>query len=511
MDGAEVEPARAGAREWCGLALLAVPLLVLAIDVSVLYLAAPALTADLAPSATQQLWILDIYGFLIAGFLITMGSLGDRIGRRRLLLFGGGAFAAASALAAFAPTAELLIVARAVLGVAGATLMPSTLSLISTMFPVPKERSFAIAIWMTTFSAGVAVGPVVGGLLLEHFWWGSVFLLAIPAMLLLIVLGRVLLPEHRPSGPREPVDLLSVGLSLMTMLPLVYGLKETVAHGPAVLSTLSAAAGAVFGTLFVLRQRRLTDPLLDVRLFTRRAFQAAVLLMLLGTIAVNGLFYLVPQYLQLVRGSSPLQAGLWMLPIAAASVFASLAGARLANRFGKRSVLAVAALIALLGCVAIGFTGPETGLGALIALVSLTVVGMAPAGVLGTDLVVAAAPPDGAGAAAAVSETAGELGVGLGVATAGTLVAAVYGASLGSDLPAGLPARAADEAAEGVAAANSVAATLPPESGERLASAARAAFTDAFAMTGLFSGAVMAGIIVLALIAIPRYGAESTV
>ncbi|WP_216214541.1 MFS transporter [Amycolatopsis aidingensis] len=489
----------AGRREWCGLALLALPLLVLALDVSVLYLAAPQLTADLAPSATQQLWILDIYGFLIAGFLLTMGSLGDRIGRRRLLLVGGAAFAAASVLAAFASTAELLIAARAVLGVAGATLMPSTLALISTMFRNARQRSFAIAIWMTTFSAGVAAGPVIGGLVLEHFWWGAVFLLGVPVMLLLIALGPVLLPEHREPGARSRIDLISVALSLATMLPLVYGVKETIAHGAGTVPALAALAGIGFGWVFVRRQRRMPDPLLDVTLFVRWRFVSAVSLMLLGTVAVNGLFFLVPQYLQLVRGESALHAGLLMVPIAVVSVIASLLAPRLGRRFGARGFLAGVGLIALVSCLLVATTDLGTGLPVVLALVSIAVFGVAPVGVLSTDLVVGSVPPARAGSAAAVSETAGELGVAVGVAVAGSVVTAVYGASLAGALPDGIPAHAATAAGEGVAAARSAAQSLPPEQAGQLVDVARAAFADAFAATGLFSAAVLAVIVTLAL------------
>ncbi|MBK1786385.1 MFS transporter [Prauserella cavernicola] len=494
---------RAGAREWCGLALLALPLLVLAFDISVLYLAAPQLTADLAPSATQQLWILDIYGFLIAGFLLTMGALGDRIGRRRLLLGGGAAFAAASVLAAFAPNAELLIAARALLGVTGATMMPSTLALISTMFRDARQRSFAIAIWMTTFSAGVAVGPIVGGIVLEAFWWGAVFLLGVPVMLVLVALGPVLLPEHRdPEGARG-IDLPSALLSLATTLPFVYGVKETVAHGAGPVPALAMVAGAGVGVVFVRRQRRFEHPLLDVSLFTRRAFVVAVSLMLLGTLAVNGLMYLIPQYLQLLRGESAFGAALWMTPIAAVSVLASLLAPVLARALGRRVFLATAGATALVSCAALGLTGADTALPLVLALASVAVFGIAPVGVLGTDLVVGSVPPARAGSAAAVSETAAELGVAVGVAVTGSLVAAVYGANLAGTLPTGLPAEVAENARDGVAAALSAAEALPPGLGDRLVEAARTAFAEGFAAAGLLCATVLAGTIALAL-AIPR-------
>ncbi|MEV1292365.1 MFS transporter [Pseudonocardia sp. NPDC049635] len=502
----EIAPAtgdRAGPREWVGLAVLALPLLVLALDISVLYLAAPALAVDLQPTATQQLWILDIYGFLIAGFLITMGTLGDRIGRRRLLLIGAAAFAVASVLAAFAPTAELLIAARALLGIAGATLMPSTLGLISTMFPDPTQRRFAVAVWMTTFSVGAAIGPLVGGALVEVFWWGAVFLIGVPVMLLLLVLGPLLLPEEHGSRAGR-LDLTSVVLSLVAMLPLVYAVKNTAAYGPEMITLVPAVVGVVAGVLFVRRQRRLTDPLLDVSLFGRPVFTAAVLVLLIALLAVNGLFFVLPQYLQLVGGASALTAGLWMLPAAAVTVVGSLLTPVLTRRFGIRTVVATAAALAALGSLLVGLVGAGGGTVAVIALVSGTVLGLSPIGVLATDLVIGSVPPARAGSAASISETAGELGVALGVAVTGSVLAAVYGGRL--TLPSGLPAEAADRAGEGLAGAVTAAESLPPELGTALLDAARSAYTAGFGAVGLVAAGLLTGVVVLALTALRRAG-----
>jgi DHA2 family multidrug resistance protein-like MFS transporter len=493
---------RAGFREWCGLAVLALPLLVLAMDVSVLYLAAAEISADLRPSATQQLWILDVYGFFIGGFLLTMGTVGDRIGRRRLLLIGGAAFAVASVIAAYAPTAEALIAARALLGVAGATLMPTTLALISTLFRDPGQRSFAIAVWFTTISAGVAVGPVIGGALLQHFWWGAVFLLAVPAMVALLVLGPVLLPEQRGTGGGRRVDMVSVALSLAAMLPLVYGVKEAVAHGATLAPLAAIAAGLGFGAGFVRRQRGLADPMLDVTLFTGRAFAGAVSVMVLGILAVNALLFLLPQYLQLVRGVPALEAGLWMVPVALLAVLGSLLTPRAAGRLGRSAVLAVAAAGGALACLALTRVDAASALPVVVGLVAVAALGATPPGVLGTDLVVGSVPPERAGSAAAVSETAGEVAVALSVAVAGTILAAFYRAHVDGALPHGLSADAVATIREGIAPATALARELPPPVGTQVLDVARAGFTEGFTAVGYVAAGMLAGVAAVAVAAL---------
>src|ERR671930_781987 len=250
---ASAAPPLAGRREWTGLAVLALACLLYAMDLTVLHLAVPSLSEDLQPSSTQLLWITDIYGFMVAGFLVTMGTLGDRIGRRRLLLAGAACFGAVSVLAALSTSPAMLIGSRALLGVAGATLAPSTLSLIFAMFPDPRQRSAAIGGWITSFSAGGAIGPVLGGVLLEHFWWGSVFLLALPVMALLLLLGPRVLPEYRdPDAGR--LDLLSAAMSLVAVLSAVFGLKQVAQNGIGPLALAAVVVGLVVGVVFVRRQ-----------------------------------------------------------------------------------------------------------------------------------------------------------------------------------------------------------------------------------------------------------------
>src|SRR5262245_42470060 len=322
---------RAGRREWIGLAVLALAAVLYSMDLTVLHLAVPAISKDLRPSSTQLLWITDIYGFMVAGCLVTMGTLGDRIGRRRLLLGGAAAFAVLSVAAAFATSAQMLIACRALLGIAGATLAPSTLSLIFTMFADPRQRQAAIGIWITSFSAGGAIGPLLGGVLLERFWWGSVFLLAVPGMALLLVLGPRVLPEDRAPGAGRP-DLASAALLLAAVLAVVFGIKQIAQNGTSSLAAASMLAGLAAGAGFARRQLRRADPMIDLRLFRAAAFSASLATNLLGIFIATGYFLFVAQYLQLVLELSPLQAGLWTLPSAGGLI----AGSNLAPHILRR-------------------------------------------------------------------------------------------------------------------------------------------------------------------------------
>src|SRR5688500_11648426 len=276
-----VRASRATRREWIGLAVIALPCMLYSMDLTVLNLAVPALSAELKPSGAEMLWIVDIYGFMVAGCLITMGTLGDRIGRRRLLMMGAAAFGVASVLAAFSPTPAMLVASRALLGIAAATLAPSTLSLIRNMFLDPQQRTVAISIWVMSYSAGAAIGPVIGGVLLEYFWWGSVFLINVPVMVLLLALGPLLLPEFRdPDAGR--LDIPSATLSLAAVLAVIYGLKRIAEQGASWVAFFSIAAGITVGFVFAARQRRLADPLIDLKLFRAPAFSAAIATNLLG-------------------------------------------------------------------------------------------------------------------------------------------------------------------------------------------------------------------------------------
>jgi DHA2 family multidrug resistance protein-like MFS transporter len=394
-------------------------------DLTVLNLALPRIAEELSPTAGQLLWIVDIYGFLLAGALVTMGTLGDRIGRRKLLMIGAGVFGVASVLAALAQTSETLIAARALLGLAAATLAPSTLSLISNMFPDDAERRIAIGIWIASFSAGAAIGPVLGGIMLTWFWWGSVFLLAVPVMGLLLVLGPRLLPEHRdPAAGR--IDIPSAALSLCAMLAIVYGLKAAAEGRFGAESALVAAAGLALGSIFIMRQRRLALPLVDLGIFRHRGFSAALAICLMGFFVAFGSFMLVAMHLQLVVGLTPMQAGLWSLPSAGCFVIASVLTPRLAEHAPPRVLMSVGFLLASAGFLVMSGILSDLNLAALVAGACILSLGLAPVFTLATDVVLSAAPPERAGVAAGLSETSSELGGALGIAVLGSLVTAVF-------------------------------------------------------------------------------------
>jgi DHA2 family multidrug resistance protein-like MFS transporter len=472
---------RAGRREWIGLAVIALPCILYSMDLTVLNLAVPALSADLKPSGAQLLWIVDIYGFMVAGCLITMGTLGDRIGRRRLLMIGAAAFGVASVLAAFSTTPAQLIASRALLGIAAATLAPSTLSLIRNMFHDPRERTTAIAVWVMSYSAGAAIGPVIGGVLLEYFWWGSVFLINVPVMVLLLALAPILLPEFRdPQAGR--MDIPSAAQSLVAVLAVIYGLKRIAEHGPSWVAWMAIAAGFVVGALFVRRQRRLGDPLIDLALFRIPAFSAAIATNVLGFCVIFAVFLLIAQYLQSVLGLSPLQAGLWGLPSALAFVGGSMVAPAIVRRLRPAHVIAGGMAFAAAGFgVLTAVDNAGSALGMIVAGSVILSLGVCPVVTLTTDLVLGSAPPERAGAASAISETSSEFGGALGIALLGSVVTSAYRSAM-----AGAPPDARDTLGGAVA----FAAELPVEAGAALLEIARSAYVQAFELSAAISAAV---------------------
>jgi len=476
-------PPSAGRREWLAFGVLALPLLLVSMDVSVLYFAVPQISRDLDASPAQQLWIFDIYGFVLAGLLITMGAVADRIGPRRLLLIGAVAFSATSVAAAYAGSAGQLIAARAVLGIAGATLMPSTLSMIRALFPDETQRGRAIGAWTGVMTAGVGLGPVLSGILLEHFWWGSVFLINVPAMLLLLAVGPVLLPrgERRP-GAR--FDLVGSAMSLVAVLGCVYGIKEWALHGVDVRWIACIAVGLVVAALFVRRQFTRRAPMIDPALLRNRGYRTALAGNAICSFALIGNAVFMTGYLQLVLGYGPLAAALWSLVptvgVGAAAPFATTAG----RRFGRYRVAGVGLLVGAAGFGVLLTVGTDSLVAALVGG-GVLAAGLVVAMTLCGELVLGSLDPAQAGAGAAVSEAASELGGALGIAVLGSIGAAGYESAI--HLPAGL---GAGPAGQSLAEATGVAAHLPAAMGDAVLAAARSAYVHGLHLAVL-TGAVV--------------------
>jgi MFS transporter, DHA2 family, multidrug resistance protein len=496
---------RAGRREWIGLSVLSLACLLYVMDLTVLHLAVPAISEDLKPSSAQLLWIIDIYGFMVAGFLVTMGTLGDRIGRRKLLLIGAAAFGVVSLLAAFSTSPEMLILSRALLGIAGATLAPSTLSLIFSMFQDPRQRAVAIGVWISAFSAGSAIGPVLGGILLENFWWGSVFLLALPVMALLLVLGPVVLPEYRDENAGR-LDLASAAMSLVAVLGVIFGLKQIAQDGVGWLPVATIVGGLIVGGLFVRRQFSLADPMIDLRLFRIPAFSASLAINFLSIFVMVGYFLFVAQFLQLVVGLSPLEAGLWSLPSAIGFVVASNAAPRIVRRFPAAYVIGAGLALSAVGLGVLTQVGGSSGLAAVVIGSIIISLGLAPVFSLTTDLIVGSAPPERAGAASGISETASELGGALGISVLGSIGVALYRARLGEALPAGVPADAVVAARDTLGGAVAVAGELPGQLGSAVLVAARDAFVQGMQIVTTISALIAVGVAILAVVMLRNVG-----
>jgi DHA2 family multidrug resistance protein-like MFS transporter len=499
---------KAGRREWIGLGVIALPCLLYSMDLTVLNLAVPSLSEDLKPSSAQLLWIVDIYGFMVAGSLIAMGTLGDRIGRRRLLLIGAAAFGVASVLAAFSTSAGMLIATRALLGLAGATLAPSTLSLIRNMFLDADQRTVAIGVWISSYSVGAAIGPLLGGALLEHFWWGSAFLIGVPVMVLLLVVGPVLLPEFR-DPEAGPVDLISAALSMVAVLPVIYGLKRIAQDGPGWVPAVSIAAGMAVGVVFVRRQTQLARPLIDLRLFKVTAFSVSLAAYTLATFVAFGLFVFIGQYLQLVLGLSPLHAGLWTMPFAAAFIVGSMLTPIIVRRARPAHVMVGGLALAAVGFGMLSQVERSAGLAILVTGFVVYSLGLAPVFTLATDMIVGSAPPEHAGVASAISETGSEFGGALGIAILGSLGTAVYRGGMADAVRYGIPPEAAAAARDTLGGAVAIAGQLPDPLGAELLGTARTAFTQALELNALLSAAIALAMAIVAAALLRHPAAES--
>ncbi|WP_207457008.1 MFS transporter [Herbiconiux sp. SYSU D00978] len=494
-------PPKATTRAWAGLAVLMLPVLLVSVDNTVLSFALPQIALELRPSAAMQLWIIDIYPLALSGLLVAMGSLGDRIGRRRLLLIGSAGFAAVSVLAAFSTSAEMLVLARLLLGVFGAALMPCTLSLIRGMFEDRSERRLAIAIWATGFAAGSAIGPIAGGLLLEHAPWGAVFLIAVPVLLPLFLLAPWLIKESKDPAP-GPIDPVGILLSMLTLAPIVFAIKHVATHGVDTVAIIAALVGVAAGAAFVRRMLRVPTPMLDVRLFTVPAFTGSVLVNLVSVVSLVGLLYYLPQHLQLVEGLSPLQAGLVLVPGTVGMVVAGLLAVRLVRRVRPAVVMAGGLVLSAVAFALIAVAGTEATLLLLMVAFAILSIGDGAAQTLSNDMIVSSAPAAKAGAASAISETAYEAGAVIGTSVLGGVLTATYRAQL--DVPAGVAASEADAARETLAGALQVARELPADLAAALTESARHAFDAGVVITSGVGAALMAVAVVLTLTLLRR-------
>lgn len=471
---------RADTRAWIGLGLLMVPVFMAALDMTVLFLAIPTIAADLLPSGTQQLWVLHIGDIAGAGLVLTAGRLVDRFGPRRLLVLGMLGYGLASALAAFAPSVELLIVARMLLGASAVTMAPASMALIRRMFPLPRQFSTAVALFMAAFSGGMALGPPLGGVLLEHFWWGSIFLVNVPIAVAVALLAGRLLPPVRGTGTGR-IDVTSVVLSLAGIAGIVYGLQELAAGGWNVAYGLTAAAGSVLVAAFVRRQRTLTDPLLDLTLFRSVPFSLGLVAIWLAITATAGADLQFAQYLQVVVGHSTLAAGALLVVPAVVSVVATAASPMLLRRLRPGHAIGLGALVALAGAVAMlaVVTGPRDSTSLLVGAAALMAAGVAPVFALGTTVVLAHAPVRQTGSAQSLQEVGGSLGNTSGLALGGTIAYLGYSRTLRDTVPSELDDAAAQQSVESIGGAVTASEDLAPEPAARLLAAAQDAFAVA--------------------------------
>ncbi|WP_054812346.1 MFS transporter [Nocardia arizonensis] len=496
----EAPPRRRGGMRWVMLAVLCASLLLVAMDATILNVALPSLIEDLRLGPLQQLWIIDIYGLVLGGLLITTGAVGDRVGRKLLFLTGFVLFGIASVVAATAQGAWQLILGRVLLAVGGAMVMPSTLSLIRAIFTDVRERTLAIGIWAAVAGAGATIGPVVGGYLVEHFGWASAFWLNVPVVVLTVAVGLAVLPEYL--APQEgSLDWWAACLSIAGIVGLAWGVKHLAKGEAAGVDVLILVIGLLALAWFVRRQLAAADPLLDVRLFRNGAFSAAALATLLAMLAIGAALFLISLWLQYIHGYSPSQAGLRMLPSALTLLLASLSTPWLMQHLGVRAVLAIG-----LGASAVGFLGlalsPEPTSYPVIALVLATFgLGDGLAITAAAAILVSAVPPDRAGQAGAVSETTYELGIGLGVAFLGSVHARIFTDHM-TDLP--LTGPDAEQARGSVGGAAEVADTLSAPAGDRLLAAMTHAFDSALTVTAYISAALVATVAVVAVLLVPK-------
>ncbi len=489
-------PSSTGARQWLGLGVLVLPSTLLFMMLTILFLAAPSMAADLNPTSTQLLWILDIYGFVMAGLLVAFGVLGDRVGKRLLLVIGAVIFGAVSIAAALTTDPGLMIAWRAVLGVAAAMMVPATLGLIFSLFADARQRGVAIGVWAGGISAGVALGPLLSGVLLEAFSWQATFLVAVPVMAVVAIGAPLLLPEQRSGAGR--IDLISAVLLVAALLALIYSIKRFATQESLWVTIGLLIAGLLVGVWFVVRQLRTEQPLLDVRLFKNRTVSGALSVFLLSAAALGGVYFLFTQYLQQVQELSPLQAGLAILPAAAALIVVATVSPILARRFRPGNVIAIGLAVQAIGYLLFTQLDASTGLVLVIASFVVVYPAVAPSMALTTDLVVGSVPPEKAGAASGLATTTNDLGISLGVAVIGSIGVAAYRLQAVGALPSNLPAEASTAATDSIDGAITTAQNLPEGTGEAVITAAQDAFSSGMNTAAAVSAAIAAAAAIIA-------------
>ena len=480
----DAAPSGAGRyRKWLGLCVLMLPVLLVTVDNTILGFALPPISSALHPSASQQLWMIDAYSLVLAGLLITMGGIGDRVGHRALLLVGATGFALVSALTALSESAAQLIAGRAFMGIFGAMLMPSTLALIRTLFQDREQRRVAVAVWATTLTVGSALGPLIGGVLLEFFNWPSIFLIAVPVLIPLLVFGPWLLPESQKAAAAR-IDFYSVLLSVLAMAGVVYGIKHVAASGLDRMAALGFIVGALAGVGFVRRQLRLPTPLMDLKLFTNGSFTGSIFVNLLSLALLVGFVFFTTQALQIMLGLSPLRASLALVPGQVMAIVIGMAVVPVAQRVAAHRLVPI--LLAFTAAAFLLVASFGSGLLTLVVAFALLNIGVGAIATVSNDLVLSAVPPEKASAASAISETAYEVGVVLGTTVLGGLVTAFYRGAL--RLPESLSDSQAWLAGETLAGAYGVATGIGEPDGARLISAASEAFGHGITVVSWLTG-----------------------
>lgn len=491
---------------WLVLTAVILAFLPVVVDMTILHIAVPSLSAALGASGTEILWIIDIYPLIMAGLLVPMGTLGDRVGHRRLMLTGLSIFGIASICAAFSPTAQTLILSRALLALGSSMIMPSVLAIVRQTFEDPKERAIALGVWSTVASAGAAIGPLVGGFLLEHFWWGSVFLINVPIMLIVLPVVYRLIP-NRPVAAQAPWRIGHAMLLIAGLITTVYAIKAGFKSGnPVALTTLAMFVGLGLIGWFARLQVVSPHPLLDLSLFRKPAISVGMLMAFVVSGCFAGFELLLAQELQYVYGKTPLEAGLFMMPLVAASAIAGPIAGRLSGRFSLRWIASLglsAAAVALFGIGQSNLGGDVVIIAGLLALLGFALgVGL----LASSAAIMGAAPFDKAGAAGSLESTGYELGAGLGITFFGVLLSTIYRTNLAavSGLGADLGA-----ASGSIGEALAIAGRVGGPEGEAIAQAARVAFASAHSSVLTVTASLIAALAVVVFVALRREGVEA--